>query len=143
MKTRFVKPADANRKWVLIDAENVTLGKVAVKAASMLRGKNKPSFTPNLETGDYVVIINAEKAKMSGKKAQDKIYYKHSGWMGGLTSETYEHLLDRKPTAPMEKAIKGMLPSGPLGNQLFRNLKVYAGAEHPHEAQMPVKVEVK
>ncbi|MDC7218726.1 MAG: 50S ribosomal protein L13 [Spirochaetales bacterium] len=143
MKTKFVKPADANRKWVLIDAEGVALGRVAVKAASILRGKNKPSYTPNLETGDYVVIINAEKAKMSGNKAKDKIYYKHSGYMGGLTSENYETLVERKPTAPMEKAIKGMLPSGPLGNQLFRNVKVYAGAEHPHAAQSPVKVEVK
>lgn len=143
MKTRFVKPADANRKWVLIDAEGVAMGRVAVKAASILRGKNKPSFTPNLETGDYVVIINAEKAVMTGKKFKDKIYYKHSGYMGGLTSENYENLLGRKPTAPMEKAVKGMLPSGPLGNQLFRNLKVYAGTEHPHEAQQPVKVEVK
>lgn len=143
MKTRFVKPADANRKWVIIDAEDVPMGKVAVKAASMLRGKHKSSFSPNLETGDYVVIINAAKARISGNKARDKMYYKHSGYMGGLTSENYESLLERKPTAPMEKAIKGMLPSGALGNKLFRNVKVYAGAEHPHEAQQPVKVEVK
>lgn len=143
MRTRFVKPADASRKWVLIDAEGLTLGKVAVKAASMLRGKSKASFTPNLETGDYVVIINAEKAVMSGKKAKDKIYYKHSGYMGGLTSENYETLVGRKPTAPMEKAIKGMLPSGALGNQMFRNLKVYAGTEHPHVAQQPEKIELK
>ncbi len=143
MKTRFVKPSDANRKWVLIDAEGIPMGRVAVKAASILRGKTKPSFTPNLETGDYVVIINAAKAVMTGKKATDKIYYKHSGYTGGLTSENYETLIDRKPTAPMEKAIKGMLPSGPLGNQLFRNVKVYAGAEHPHAAQQPEKVEVK
>ena len=143
MKTKFVKPADADRKWVLIDAEGVAMGRVAVKAASILRGKNKPSYTPNLETGDYVVIINAEKAVMTGNKAKNKIYYKHSGYMGGLTSENYETLIARKPTAPMEKAIKGMLPSGPLGNQLFRNVKVYAGAEHPHAAQQPVKVEVK
>jgi large subunit ribosomal protein L13 len=143
MKTRFVKPSDANRKWVLIDAEGMALGRVAVKAASILRGKTKASFTPNMETGDYVVIINAAKVTMSGNKVRDKIYYRHSGYMGGLKSENYETLLEKKPTAPMEKAVKGMLPSGPLGNQLFRNLKVYAGAEHPHEAQQPVKVEVK
>ncbi len=143
MKTRFVKPADANRKWVLIDAEGVPMGRVAVKAASILRGKHKASFTPNLETGDYVVIINAAKAVVTGKKVTDKIYYKHSGSPGGLTSESYETLLDRKPTAPMEKAIKGMLPSGPLGNQLFRNVKVYAGAEHPHAAQQPEVVVLK
>ncbi|MCP4295886.1 MAG: 50S ribosomal protein L13 [Proteobacteria bacterium] len=142
MKTIFEKPYNVERKWYVIDAEGVALGRVAVKAASILRGKNKACYTPHQEIGDYVVIINADKASLSGRKRTDKVYYRHSGWMGGLKAETYDKVLAKKPTMPMEKAVKGMLPSGPLGNKLFSNVKIYAGANHPHEAQQPLALEV-
>ena len=142
MKTIFEKPATIERKWYVIDAENIALGRVAVKAAYILRGKNKACYTPHQEVGDYVIIINAEKAAMSGRKRTDKMYYRHSGYMGGLTAETYDKVLAKKPTMPMEKAVKGMLPKGPLGNKLFTNVKIYAGANHPHESQQPTAIEV-
>lgn len=142
MKTIFEKPAGVERKWYVIDAEGVALGRVAVKAAYILRGKNKAYYTPHQEIGDFVIIINAEKATMSGRKATDKLYYRHSGYMGGLKAETYDKVLAKKPTMPMEKAVKGMLPKGPLGNKLFTNVKIYAGANHPHEAQQPNAIEV-
>ena len=142
MKTIFVKPYNVERKWYVIDAEGKALGRVAVKAASILRGKNKACYTPHQEIGDYVIIINAEKATLSGRKRTDKIYYRHSGWMGGLKAETYDKVLAKKPTMPMEKAVKGMLPSGALGNKLFTNVKIYAGAKHPHEAQQASVIEV-
>jgi len=142
MKTIFVKPAEVERKWYVIDAENKILGKVAVKAAYLLRGKHKALYTPHQEVGDYVIIINADKALLTGRKKTDKMYYRHSGYLGGLKSDTYEKLVARKPTAPMEKAVKGMLPSGPLGNKLYTNVKVYAGSNHPHAAQMPVAIEL-
>lgn len=142
MKTIFEKPANVERKWYVIDAEGVSLGRVAVKAANILRGKNKAYYTPHQEIGDYVIIINAEKAAMTGRKKTDKMYYRHSGYVGGLTAETYDKVLAKKPTMPMEKAIKGMLPKGPLGYKLFTNVKIYAGANHPHAAQQPVAVEV-
>ncbi|MDA3852429.1 MAG: 50S ribosomal protein L13 [Spirochaetaceae bacterium] len=143
MKTIFLKPATVERKWYLIDAEGVALGRVAVEAANILRGKKKACYTPHQEVGDYVVIINAAKAKMTGNKAEGKMYYRHSGYLGGLKSENYKKLVSRKPTAPMEKAIKGMLPKGPLGYKLFTNVKVYGDANHLHEAQQPQIVEVK
>jgi large subunit ribosomal protein L13 len=142
MKTIFVKPAEVERKWYVIDAKNATLGKVAVKAAQLLRGKHKPCYTPHQEVGDYVIIINAVEANLSANKKKDKIYYEHSGFMGGLKAYNYETLLERRPTGPMEKAVRGMLSSGALANQLFRNLKVYAGETHPHVAQQPIAVEV-
>ena len=142
MKTIFEKPASVERKWYVIDAEGLALGRVAVKAAYILRGKHKAYYTPHQEIGDFVIIINAEKASMSGRKRTDKIYYRHSGYMGGLTAETYDKVLAKKPTMPMEKAVKGMLPSGPLGNKLYTNVKIYAGANHPHAAQIPTSVEV-
>ena len=142
MKTIFVKPSDVERKWFLIDAAGQPLGRVAVKAASILRGKNKALYTPHQEVGDYVIIVNAKEAVMTGKKKADKMYYRHSGYLGGLKSENYDKLVSRKPTAPMEKAVKGMLPRGPLGFKLFTNVKIYAGAEHPHTAQQPVKLEM-
>ena len=142
MKTIFVKPAEVERNWYIIDAKDVTLGKVAVKAAMLLRGKHKACYTPHQEVGDYVIIINADKAALSANKRKDKIYYEHSRFMGGLKAHSYESLLERRPTAPMEKAVKGMLSSGALANQLFRNLKVYAGETHPHVAQQPIAVEV-
>ncbi len=142
MKTIFVKPAEVEKKWYIIDAKDTTLGKVAVKAAMLLRGKHKAFYTPHQVVGDYVIIINADKAALSANKKKDKIYYEHSRFMGGLKAYSYEELLLRRPTAPMEKAVKGMLSSGTLANQLFRNLKVYAGETHPHVAQQPIAVEV-
>ena len=142
MKTIFVKPAEIDRKWFVIDAAGKALGRVAVKAASIARGKNKPYYTPHQEVGDYVIIINAEKAVLTGNKERDKVYYRHSGYVGGLKSESYQKLVARKPTAPMEKAVRGMLPKGALGNQLYRNVKVYAGETHPHQAQKPEAVEL-
>lgn len=142
MKTVFVKPLEIERKWFIIDAAGQPLGRVAVKAADILRGKNKPYYTPHQEVGDYVIVVNATEATLSGNKKAGKMYYRHSGYLGGLKSENYEKLVARKPTAPMEKAIKGMLPKGTLGNKLFSNVKVYAGADHPHAAQQPVKIEM-
>lgn len=142
MKTIFVKPLELERKWFIIDAAGQPLGRVAVKAADILRGKNKPFYTPHQEVGDYVIVVNATEATLSGNKKADKMYYRHSGYLGGLKTENYEKLVSRKPTAPMEKAIKGMLPKGTLGNKLFSNVKVYAGAVHPHAAQQPVKIEM-
>lgn len=143
MKTIFVKPYEVERKWHIIDAENKILGKVAVAAADLLRGKLKPEFVPHQEIGDYVIIINAAKATVTGGKETKKIYYRHSQYPGGLKSITYRDLLKKKPTSPMEKAIKGMLPNGSLGRKLFTNVKVYAGSDHPHDAQQPVKVKLK
>ncbi len=137
MKTIFVKPKDVERKWHLIDAEGKRLGHVAVKTVNLLRGKHKPLYTPHQEVGDYVVIINAEKIELSGRKRLQKTYHRHSGYPGGLTSENFEGMIERKPTFPMERAIKGMLPKGPLGRQLFRNVKIYEGSDHPHKAQKP------
>ena len=142
MKTPFLKPSDVNREWHVIDAEGKILGRIAAKAASYLRGKHRPSFTPNLETGDYIIIINAEKAMVTGGKELKKIYYRHSGYPGGLSGESYQKVVNRKPTYPLEKAIKGMLPKGPLGRKLFRNVKIYAGPEHPHAAQQPKPLEL-
>jgi large subunit ribosomal protein L13 len=142
MKTIFVKPNEIERKWYVIDAAGQPLGRVAVKAANILRGKTKALYTPHQEVGDYVIIVNAKEAVMTGNKKNDKMYYRHSGYLGGLKSENYEKLIARKPTAPMEKAVKGMLPKGPLGNKLYSNVKIYAGAEHPHTAQQPEKIEM-
>ena len=142
MKTIFVKPNEVERKWYVIDAAGQPVGRVAVKAATILRGKNKALYTPHQEVGDYVIIVNAKDAIMTGNKKADKMYYRHSGYLGGLKSENYEKLIARKPTAPMEKAVKGMLPSGTLGNKLFSNVKIYAGTEHPHTAQQPEKIEM-
>jgi large subunit ribosomal protein L13 len=142
MKTVFVKPALVERKWYVIDAEGKILGRVAAKVATMVRGKTKAIFAPHHEVGDFVVVINAEKAVISGRKAQQKRYYRHSGYVGGLKSETYERLIVRHPTAPMENAIKGMLPKGPLGRKLAKNAKIYAGAQHPHAAQNPMAIDL-
>ena len=142
MKTVFVKPASVERKWFMIDADGKILGRVAAKAASIVRGKNKPIFAPHQEMGDYVVIINAEKIAVSGRKAQQKIYYRHSGYPGGLKARNFEKVIARHPTEPLENAIKGMLPKGPLGRKLARNAKVYAGAAHPHAGQNPTAIDV-
>jgi large subunit ribosomal protein L13 len=141
MKTIFLKPKDVERKWYVIDAEGKVLGRVAVKAANLARGKHKPCFVPHQEIGDYVVIVNAEKALVTGGKENKKIYYNHSRYPGGLKMEIYRKVIARKPTFPMEKAVRGMLPRGTLGNKLYRNVKIYAGAEHPHAAQNPETIE--
>jgi large subunit ribosomal protein L13 len=142
MKTVFVKPALVERKWFVLDAEGKVLGRVAARAASIVRGKEKAIYAPHQEVGDFVVVVNAGKITVSGRKAQQKLYYRHSGYVGGLKSNTYEKLAARHPTAPLENAIKGMLPKGPLGRKLLKNVKVYAGAEHPHAAQNPQAIEL-
>ena len=134
-RTYSAKPADIVRKWYLVDADGQTLGRMATRVALVLRGKHKPTFTPHLDTGDHVVVVNAEKIRLTGDKLRRKIYYRHSGYPGGLKSDTAEALLKRNPTAVVEKAIRGMLPKNPLGKQMGRKLKVYAGPSHPHKAQ--------
>lgn len=142
MKTVFVTAATAERKWYIIDAGGKPLGRVAVKVASILRGKNKPTFTPSQETGDYVIVINADKVAVTGRKRQNKMYYHHTGFPGGLKDYSFDELIDRNPVSPMEIAIRGMLPKGPLGRKLFKNVKVYAGPNHPHAAQMPIAIDL-
>lgn len=142
MKTVYVKPADAVRNWFVIDAQDKILGRVAAKVAGMVRGKEKAWFAPHHELGDYVVIINADKVAVTGRKRQQKMYYRHSGFIGGLKSFTFEALTARHPEAPLELAIKGMLPKGPLGRKLLKNVKIYSGADHPHAAQNPQPVEL-
>ena len=142
MKTVFVKPQSVDRKWFLIDAEGMILGRVAARVASILRGKEKAIFVPNQEIGDYVVVINAKKIAVSGRKAQQKLYYRHTGYVGGLKTVNFEKLIDKHPGSPLELALKGMLPKGPLGRKLLKNVKIYSGAEHPHAAQSPEKIEL-
>ena len=142
MKTIFFNENEVSRSWYVIDAAGKPLGRLAAKAAAMVRGKHKTSFAPHQENGDYVVIINAEKVAVTGNKDKDKIYYKHSGYVGGLKSVNFNELIAKKPTEPLMLAIKGMLPKGPLGRKLLANVKIYAGMEHPHKAQNPVKAEV-
>lgn len=143
MKTIFKKPAEVERSWYLIDAEGETLGRVAVKVANLLRGKHKPEFAPHAEIGDYVVIVNADKVQVSGRKEKLKVYYRHSGHPGGIYSETFEKVIVRKPVFPLEHAIRGMLPKNRLGRKLFKNVKVYAGDRHPHASQQPKQISVK
>jgi large subunit ribosomal protein L13 len=142
MNTVFVKPALVERRWFVIDAAGKALGRVAAKVASMVRGKEKAIFVPHQEVGDYVVVVNADKVALSGRKVQKKMYYHHSGYVGGLKALNYEKLAARHPTMPLEAAIKGMLPKGPLGRKLLKNVKVYAGATHPHVAQNPQAIEL-
>ena len=142
MKTVFVTAATAERKWYIIDAAGKPLGRVAAKVASMLRGKNKPTFTPSQETGDYVILINADKVVVTGRKRQNKMYYYHTGFPGGLKDFNFNELIGRNPVSPLEIAIRGMLPKGPLGRKLFNNVKVYAGPDHPHVAQMPIVIDL-
>jgi len=136
-KTSIPSVDSSKRQWYLVDAENQTLGRLATEVASVLRGKNNPSFTPHLDTGDFVVVVNADKIRVSGKKAEQKLYRRHSGRPGGMKVETFAALQNRIPERIVEKAVKGMLPHNALGRQLFRKLKVYRGADHPHTAQKP------
>lgn len=142
METIFVKEAEQARKWYIIDAEGKPMGRVAAKAAYIARGKNKATFTKNQLMGDFVVIINAEKASVTGGKEKKKIYHHHTGFVGGLRSFTYEKTLERHPTEPMTRAVAGMLPNGRLGRKMMDNVKIYAGAEHPHAAQNPQPIEL-
>ena len=136
-KTFSAKPADINREWHLVDAENQIVGRLASQIAIVLRGKHKPSFTPHMDTGDHVVVINADKVRFSGSKETDKEYFRHTGYPGGGRTRTPKEVRIKKPEFILRNAVKGMLPKGPLGRQMLKKLKVYAGAEHPHEAQNP------
>ena len=137
MNSFMANPAKIERKWYVVDAEGCTLGRLASEVASVLRGKNKPVFTPHVDTGDYVIVINAEKIKVTGKKLDQKIYYSHSDYVGGMKETTLREMMNKKPEKVIELAVKGMLPKGPLGRQMIKKLHVYAGAEHGHEAQKP------
>ena len=137
MKTFMASPATIDRKWYVVDATDMTLGRLASEVAKVLRGKNKPIFTPHIDCGDNVIVINAEKIKVTGKKMDQKVYYHHSDYVGGLKEATLREKLEKKPEQVIELAVKGMLPKGPLGRQMFTKLHVYAGPEHKHEAQTP------
>jgi len=143
LNTYMAKAADVQRKWYIVDAEGVVLGRLASQVASVLRGKNKPIYTPHVDTGDYVIIINAEKAVLTGKKLDQKVYYTHSGFPGGLHETLYRKLMQEKPEFAVKKAITGMLPKGPLGRLMAKKLRVYAGPEHEYESRKPEKLELK
>lgn len=137
MKTYVPKEGEIEKKWCIIDAENKSIGRVAVVAAKLLRGKHKPQYTPYLDCGDHVIVINANKVKITGNKAEGKVFYRHSGYPGGLSEMTLQEMMTKFPERPMELAIKGMLPHNSLGRKLATNFRVYAGSEHPHQAQKP------
>ena len=142
MKTYMANPTKIERKWYVVDAEGCTLGRLSSEVAKVLRGKNKPEYTPHIDTGDYVVIINADKIKVTGKKLDQKIYYRHSDYVGGMKETTLKEMLNKKPADVIKLAVKGMLPKGPLGRQMMSKLHVYAGPEHPHAAQKPEVYEI-
>jgi len=137
MKTFSARPADIKRDWYVVDASNQILGRLASEIARRLRGKHKPEYTPHMDTGDYIIVVNAEKIQVTGRKRTDKVYYHHTGYIGHMKSITFEKLLQKAPERIIERAVKGMLPKNPLGRAMFRKLKVYAGPEHKHEAQQP------
>ncbi|MEZ3464542.1 MAG: 50S ribosomal protein L13 [Lachnospiraceae bacterium] len=137
MKTFMASPATIDRKWYVVDATGMTLGRLASEVASVLRGKNKPIFTPHIDTGDYVIIVNAEKVAVTGKKLDQKVYYHHSDYVGGMKSATLREKMNKRPEDVIEHAVKGMLPKGPLGREMYKKLFVYAGPEHKHAAQKP------
>ena len=141
MKTYYAKPSEVQREWLLVDATDMTLGRLASEVAQILRGKNKPTYTPHIDTGDFVVVVNAEKIKITGAKATDKVYYRHTGYVGHLKSETFTEAMEKHPTRVIEHAVRGMLPKGTLGTQMYKKLKVYAGPEHPHAAQNPTQID--
>ncbi|MGB1310322.1 MAG: 50S ribosomal protein L13 [Leucothrix sp.] len=142
MGTYSAKPSEVKRDWFVVDAEGKALGRLASEIASRLRGKHKPIYTPHIDTGDYIVVINAEKVEVTGNKFTDKMYYRHTGYIGNLKSVSFDKLQAQKPERIIELAVKGMLPKGPLGREMYRKLKVYAGPEHNHHAQKPVALEV-
>ena len=137
MKTFMASPSTIERKWYVVDATGYTLGRLASEVAKVLRGKNKPTYTPSMDTGDYVIVINAEKISVTGKKLDQKVYYNHSGWVGGMKETTLREMMNKHPERVIEHAVKGMLPKGPLGREMYTKLHVYVGAEHKHEAQKP------
>ncbi|MBU1436720.1 MAG: 50S ribosomal protein L13 [Gammaproteobacteria bacterium] len=142
MKTFTAKPESVTRDWFVVDAAGKTLGRISTEIALRLRGKHKPEYTPHVDTGDYIIVVNADKVTVTGNKAKNKKYYSHSGFPGGIKEITFEKLLEKKPEMVLETAIKGMLPKGPLGRAMFRKLKVYAGAEHQHAAQQPQVLDI-
>lgn len=142
MKTFSAKPAEVRRDWYLVDATGKTLGRLSTEIARRLRGKHKPVYTPHVDTGDYIVVINAEKVRVTGNKLKDKIYYHHTGYIGNLKSISLEKLLDEAPERVIESSVRGMLPKGPLGRKMMSKLRVFAGAEHEHTAQQPVPLEI-
>jgi large subunit ribosomal protein L13 len=141
MKTYVTKPAEIERSWFVVDAEGQTLGRLATRIATVLKGKHKPIYTPSLDCGDYVIVINAEKIKVTGDRLDQKVYYRHSGYPGGLTEITLRRQLEKHPQRVIELAVRGMLPKNKLGRKMFKKLKAYAGPEHPHSAQQPVAFE--
>jgi large subunit ribosomal protein L13 len=142
MRTFSAKPNEVQRDWYVVDAQGRTLGRLATEVARRLRGKHKPEYTPHVDTGDYIVVINAEKIRVTGNKLKDKTYYRHTGYVGNLKSESLENLLKRAPERVLELAVKGMLPRNPLGRQMFKKLKVVQGENHPHQAQQPLPLEL-
>ena len=143
MKSYMASPATIERKWYVVDAADQTLGRLASQVASVLRGKNKPTYTPSMDTGDYVIVINADKVKVTGKKLDQKVYYRHSDYVGGMKETTLKEFMAKKPEDVINFAVKGMLPKGPLGRQMIKKLHVYAGPEHNHAAQKPEVLEIK
>lgn len=142
MKTQSIRPQDVRRDWLVVDAAERTLGRVATEIAHRLRGKHKVEFTPHVDTGDYVIVVNAAKIKVTGRKATDKIYYRHSGYPGGIKQASFERMRDTHPERIIETAVRGMLPRNRLGRAMFKKLKVYSGPEHPHAAQQPQTLEI-
>ncbi len=142
MKTYSAKPETVKRDWFVVDANDKTLGRLATEIASRLRGKHKPEYTPHVDTGDYIVVVNAGKIGVTGKKRTDKIYHKHTGYIGGIKSVSFDKLIAKHPERVIEIAVKGMLPKNPLGRAMYKKLKVYAGAEHPHAAQQPKELAI-
>lgn len=142
MRTFTAKSAEVQRDWFVIDAADKVLGRVATEVARRLRGKHKPVYTPHVDTGDYIIIVNAEKIRVTGNKTKDKMYHHHTGYPGGLKSISFDKLIDKAPERVLQSAVKGMLPKGPLGREMFRKLKVYAGPEHQHTAQQPQPLEI-
>jgi large subunit ribosomal protein L13 len=142
MKTYIAKAESVSPDWFIVDAAGKTLGRLSAEIASRLRGKHKPEFTPHVDTGDYIVVINAAQVRVTGRKATDKIYYSHTGFVGGIKSISFQKLIEKAPERTIQTAVKGMLPKGPLGRAMFKKLKVYAGNEHPHAAQQPKELNI-
>lgn len=142
MKTQFARKDDIDRKWYVVDARDLTLGRMATRIALKIMGKDKPTYTPNADTGDFIIVVNAEKVRLTGKKVDEKVYYWHSNYPGGIKSETVRERLEKSPEEVVSAAVRGMLPKGPLGSAMFKKLKVYAGPDHPHKAQQPEAIKV-
>jgi large subunit ribosomal protein L13 len=142
MKTYLTKPAEVERQWYVVDAEGKNLGRLASEIAKILRGKHKPIYSPSVDCGDYVIVLNADKIAVTGRRLDQKYYYRHSGYPGGISSISLREQLERHPTRPLEAAVKGMLPKNPLGRKMLKKLKLYTGSEHPHQAQQPVELEL-